>query len=185
MSEAWERAVAYLKPKLPDEEPGAAVSLSHTDSPVLRDLGNGLLVAYVVDDGKSFSYVQNRHLFAAGIDADQLHKSAISNLYALAEKHLRIQPHGPVFALFMESNFEASVLLLDTVWDVSFAKHVREEFVAAVPARDVLAFGDSSSPEAIAELRAIIGRLRTSKGDHLLSPSLFRRTNQAWVPYDV
>ena len=55
----------------------------------------------------------------------------------LAEQHPRMQPYGPVFALFMEGNFAASVLLLDTLWDVSFAKHVREEFVVALPARDV------------------------------------------------
>jgi Protein of unknown function (DUF1444) len=181
----WARAIAYLKAKLPDEDPGVAVSLSPEDSPVLRDLGNGLLVSYVVDEGKNFGYVQKRHLFAAGIGASELHKSAIDNLYTLAEKHLRIQPYGPVFAVFMEGNFEASVLLLDTVWEVSLAKHVREEFVAAVPARDVLAFGDSSSPEAITELRTMIGRLKTSKGDHLLSTSLYRRKNGAWVPYDI
>ena len=44
-------------------------------------------------------------------------------------------------------------------WDILFAKHVKEKFVAAVPARDVLAFGDSSSPAAVAKLRAIIDRL--------------------------
>jgi hypothetical protein len=81
----------------------------------------------------------------------------------LAEQHLQIQPYGPVFALFMEGNFEASVLLLDTLWNVSFAKHVRQEFVVAVPARDVLAFGDSSSAEAIAELNAITGQVQRQR----------------------
>jgi hypothetical protein len=56
----------------------------------------------------------------------------------LAEQHLQIQTFGPVFAMLMEGNFEASVLLLDTLWNVSFAKHVRDEFVVAVLARDVL-----------------------------------------------
>src|SRR5580700_7982374 len=59
----------------------------------------------------------------------------------LAEQHHRMQPYGPVFALFMEGNFAASVLLLDTLWDVSFAKHVREEFVVALPARTFLLLG--------------------------------------------
>jgi hypothetical protein len=73
----------------------------------------------------------------------------------------------------MEGNFEASVLLLDTSRDVSFAKHVREEFVVAGPARDVLAFGDSSSAEVIAEPNAITGRLLANgRGAHLLAPRL-------------
>ena len=169
MSETWTRAIAYLKPNLTDDESKPAISLSYEDSPVLRDLHNGLLVAYLVDEGTRFDYLQNRHLIAAGIDEDRLHKTAIDNLYSLAERHLWIQPYGPVFTLFMGGNFEASVLLLDTVWDISLAKHVQGEFVAAVPARDVLSFGDSSSPDAVAELRAIIDRLKCAGGDHPLS----------------
>jgi uncharacterized protein YtpQ (UPF0354 family) len=185
VSEDWTRAVAYLTAKVLDDGPPPVVSLSHADSPVLRDLENGLLVAYVVDEGKGFSYVQNRHLLAADIDKEKLHKTAIDNLYALAEQYLRIQPYGPVFTLFMEGNFEASVLLLDTLWDVSFAKHVREEFVVSVPARDVLAFGDSSSAEAIAELNAITGRVHANgRAGHLLSPRLYRRSGGMWAEYD-
>jgi hypothetical protein len=89
----------------------------------------------------------------------------------LAEQHLRMQPYGPVFALPIEGNFEASVLLLDTLWDVPFAKHVREKFVVAVPLRDVLASGGSSSAVAIAELNVITGRVYASgRGGHLLTP---------------
>jgi Protein of unknown function (DUF1444) len=181
VSETWTRAIAYLKPNLTDDEPAPTISLSHEDSPVLRDLHNGLLVAYLVDKGESFSYVQYRDLLDAGVDEDRLHRTAVDNLYSLAERHLRIQPYGPVFTLFMEGNFEASVLLLDTVWDLSLAKHVQGEFVAAVPARDVLAFGDSSSPEAVVELRAIIDRLKSSGADHPLSTSLYRRRHGTWM----
>ena len=54
-------ALPYIKAKLGDEG-GSALALSENDSPVVRDLGNGLLVVYVVDSGQSFQYVQNRHL---------------------------------------------------------------------------------------------------------------------------
>jgi hypothetical protein len=132
VSETWTRAIAYLKPNLTNDESEATVSLNHEDSPVLRDLHNGLLVAYLVDEGTRFDYIQNRHLIAAEIDEERLHKTAIGNLYSLAERHLRIQPYGPVFTLFMDGNFEASVLLLDTVWDISFAKHVISNNVGSV-----------------------------------------------------
>jgi uncharacterized protein YtpQ (UPF0354 family) len=183
VSENWTRAIAYLKPNLINDESEATMSLNHADSPILRDLHNGLLVAYMVDEGTRFSYLQNRHLIAAGIDEERLHKTAIGNLYSLAERQLRIQPYGPVFTLSMDGNFEASVLLLDTVWDISFAKHVKEDFVAAVPTRDVLAFGDSSSPEAVAELHAIIARLKLSGADHPLSTALYRRRRGNWLPH--
>ena len=183
MDNDWTRAIAYIKQKEP-EDGTACVSLSREDSPVLRDLGNGLLVSYVIDEGKSLSYIQQRDLFEAGIDENQLHRSAIKNLFGLASKHLRFQPAGNAFAVFMENNFEASVLLLDTVWDLSLAKYVHEEFIAAIPARDVLAFADSSSAVGIAELRGIVERVvNNPRADHLLSTSLYRRRGRTWVPF--
>jgi hypothetical protein len=108
----------------------------------------------------------------------------MDNLYRIAEGHLKIQPYGPVFAVFMEGNFEASVLLLDTVWDNSFANYIREDFVAAIPSRDVLAFGDSSSADGIAEVRAIVDRVATNSSDRIISTSLYRRRNGVWSDYD-
>jgi hypothetical protein len=182
---SWSKAVAYLKPRLPDDGPPPDLKISHEDSPVLRDLGNGFLVGYVVDDGGSLLYVQSRDLIRSGATEEDLHKSGIDNLYALAEQHLRVQIYGSIFAVFMEGNFEASVLLLDSVWDTSLAKHVRGGFVAAAPARDVLAFGDTSSPQAIGELRAVVDRLARSDADHILTNSLLHRSEGTWVVYDA
>ncbi len=174
------KAIAYLKPDLSREE-SPALALAHDESPVLRDWNNGLLVSYLVDGGNRFTYVQNKHLVACGISENQLHEVGINNLYTMAEKHLRIQQHGSVHALFMEGNFEASVLLLDTVWDISIKNLVREDFVAAVPTRDVLAFGDSSSPQAIKELHDVVGRLQSAQADHRLSTNLYRRKEGRWL----
>ena len=81
-----------------------------------------------------------------------------------------------------EANLEASVLLLDAVWDVSLANHVKGDFVTALPARDVLAFAESSSAEAVADLRTIIDRVTASRPDHQLSMSLYRRRHRVWLP---
>jgi hypothetical protein len=180
----WKSAIAYLKPNIPNDI-SPTFSLSFDDSPVLTDLDNGLLVSYVVDEGDNLGYIQNRHLSAAGINKTTLHLKAIDNLYSLAEKHLKVQPYGPVFALFMDGNFEASTLLLDTVWDISLARYVREGFVAALPARDVLAFGDSASEGAISELQAIVKRVTSSRADHALSNGLYRRTRKSWAVYEA
>jgi uncharacterized protein YtpQ (UPF0354 family) len=161
------------------------VQLAGEDEPVLRDLGNGLLVTYLVDAGEAFEYIQGRHLHAAGITPDTLHRTAIDNLYTLAERHLQVQPFGSIYAVFMEGHFEASVLLLDTVWDHSLADRARGGFLAVVPSRDVLAFGDASSASTRIELEAVVQRVVAGNADHLLSTSFYRRTGSAWEPADA
>lgn len=185
VSKDWvRRARPYIKPRLDGDAP-TDVSLGHDDSPVIRHLAEGLLVLYLVDEGKNFSYVQNRDLAEAAMTADELHGVAVGNLYELARHTLRIQPSAEIVAVFMEGNFEASVLLLDTVWETSLASHVRGEFIVAVPSRDVLAFGDSTSTAAVEALRAVIKRVHRSGADHLISDALYRRHLGAWVRHDA
>lgn len=172
-------AIAYLKAVAPDT--ADAVSLSEQDSPVMRDLGNGLLVSYVVDEGKSFSYVQNCHLAEAGIDLTKLHEYGLTNLSQIADENLKVQEYGSVYAIFADGNFEASFILLEDLWSRKLSALVQNEFVVAIPARDVLAFCDASSSEGIAELKNIVSRV--SGGDHLLSSSLYRRRGSEWAAY--
>jgi len=178
MSDLLRKAVAYLKVWAPEEN---AVSLPESDSPVILDLRNGLLVAFLVDNGQFFSYVQHRHLVEAGITITQLHEYGLANLKQIAKQKLQVRECGPIYAVFLDGNFEASLILLDDLWDKRFSHLVQGEFIAALPARDVLAFGDSSSAEAITELSNVVSRV--AGGDHLLSSSLYRRQGSHWRQY--
>lgn len=177
------RAMPYIKPDL-TEEPGPAVMLGHDDSPVLRDLGNGLLVAYLVDSGESFEYVQERHLSKACLTVDELHATAMNNLLVFMGERTRIESHGNIFALFLDGNFEASLLLVDPLWDQSLVKYVQNGFVVAVPARDIVAFADAQSAAGIAELNNIVSRLFPG-GDHLISQDLYKRESGQWVKFGI
>jgi hypothetical protein len=75
------RAIAYLVTRGSKE--GPAVTLSVRDAPVLTDLGNGLLVGYVVDHGAHLQYIQRRHLWAAGMTQAELHRNAVANLASM------------------------------------------------------------------------------------------------------
>jgi uncharacterized protein YtpQ (UPF0354 family) len=174
------RAVAYLKRALPADGPGTV--LSHQESPVLTDLANGLLVAYLVDQEDSFQYVQYRHLAAAGISEAELYHYGISNLSALLDqKGADVRPYQNIFAVLFGGNFEANLILLDDLWNRALAHLAPNGFIAAIPCRDILAFCDAGNASGIQELRELIQRVEN--GDHPISSVLYRRHASTWKIY--
>ena len=78
------------------------MTLPYDDFPVIRDYSSGLCVSYVVDDGGSYSYVQNRHLKEEAINDDELHRIGLRNLTDLAnQRDLRVQPYQSIYAVLM------------------------------------------------------------------------------------
>ena len=181
VSDFCNRAIAYLKASAPADEP--AIVVSDSDAPVLLAMNSGLLVAFLVDEGDSFAYVQNRHLSETGITPSQLQEIGLTNLEKIAKEKLRVQEYGAIYAVFLDGNFEASLMLLDRLWEKGLSRLAPSGFVIAIPARDVLAFCDVSSQAGLAELRNVVSRV--SDGDHLLTPSLFRREGGGWREYDA
>ena len=175
------RAVASLKRALPlDAEP--SITLSHQDSPVLTDLNNGLLVAYLMDQEEGFQYVQYRHLAAAGITEAELKRLGIANLSTLlSQRGANVRPYQNIFAVFFDGAFEASLILIDDLWDEKLAHFAPNGVIAAVPCRDILAFCDAENASGILELRQLIQRVES--GDHPISSVLYRRHASIWKPY--
>src|SRR5689334_7645921 len=110
------------------------------------------MVAYLVDVGQSFEYVQNRHLSRAHLTEDELHEMSMNNLLAFMSDRTSMQSNGNIFAMFLDGNFEASLLLLDELWEQSLIQYAPNGFVIAVPARDILAFADAATEAGIEEL---------------------------------
>jgi uncharacterized protein YtpQ (UPF0354 family) len=177
------RALACLKRALPaDETDEADIVLSREHSPVLTNLNNGLLVAYLVDEADHFQYIQQRHLDGAGLTRAELHQRCIANLRALLkQKEIKVQPYGNVFAILCGGHFEASAVLVDGLWDNALAHLAPNGFVVAIPCRDILAFCDARNASGLQELRGIIERAQD--GDHPISPVLYRRSAGTWEPY--
>lgn len=185
-SETVRQAVAYLKRALPPEPlPGeTVVELSLGDTPVMRELGNGLLVAYLVDEGARYGYVQHRDLETSGFSEAELHSLGIQNLSAVAEQRLEVQPYSAIFAVLMGGTFEASMLLLDHLWEHAFTRYVSGDFLVAIPARDVLAFGDASSATTVSALKAVVARL-LANGSAELATGLYRREGRDWLAHNA
>lgn len=175
-----DRAIAYLKAVV-DEHDSPAMMLSHADSPVMRPFADGLCICYVVDDGESYQYVQQRHLVQDGISEDELYRTGIRNLTELANnRDVRVQPYHGIHAVLMGGDFEASLLLLDQLWEHGFRQFVSGDYAIAIPARDILAFCDSDSAQGISELQQVIARC-SSGGDHLISDKIYVRRDGSFV----
>jgi hypothetical protein len=179
-----ESAIAYLRPDLSDEPGKADVVLGGNDEPVLKPLGNGMLVAYLADEGDHFTWVQRKHLMAEGVMPAQLHTQALSNLGAKASEMLRVTNQGEFFACFLDGNFEASLLLLDDLWDEHLRELIPNGVVAGVPARDILMFCDVRSELGLQEIAHRVDKVWPN-GDHLLRRELYIRNNHAWLKHNA
>ena len=177
-----QEAVAYLMPSLPDAEP--TIELASLDVPVITDLNNGLLAGYLVDQGDYFRYVQQRHLVASGLTEAELHRHAVENLAVLMDVNApKIQPCDEAFLIFFGGNFEASLILVDALWDEHLNHLTPNGFLITIPNRDILAFCDAESSSGVEELRRIITRVEG--GDHPITSTLYRRdaATRTWRPY--
>jgi uncharacterized protein YtpQ (UPF0354 family) len=176
------RALPYLVSRGSRERP--VVSLPAPDALVLTDLGNGLLVGYVVDHGPHFQYIQRGHLWAAGMTRAELHLHAVARLATmLADKSGKIHACADGFVVVFDGYFDASLILVDVLWDETIADLAPNGFVVAIPNRNVLAFCDSRTPEGPEQLRRIIEDVGT--GDHPLTKTLYHRdpARRDWRPY--
>lgn len=177
------RAVAYLHQADPadaDILADEAARATAADRPLLRSLGHGLVAAYVVEEDAEFHYVLVHEFEASGLARDELHASATRNLEAIARRSVEVHPYGHIHAVLMGNDFEASLLLCDGFWN-AHAALAPGGIVAAIPARNVLAFGDASSKDALQELDDLCTRVDPAI-DHPLTDTLLRRVDGQWVP---
>jgi hypothetical protein len=169
---AVDQAIAYLK--LFEPGSGNSIELSEEAMPVMSPLVGDLITGYVIDIGPAFQFVQERDVRTAGIGKEALHRIGVANLSdKLSADSLSIQQMGEIYAVFLDQHFEASLMLVDRLWDEIMIEHLPGDVVAAVPWRDILIFCDASSAVGIENLKTQVELL--DEGTHPLSKSLFRR----------
>lgn len=160
MDDFLSRSIACLLPSAGSEG---------QDGRLVRGIGNGFMIAYAVDN----HWVHPHHLATCGATPADVHRQAMDNLFTLCSRHIKVQQFGPIYGVFVDGCFEASMFLLERLWQQDFAGLVNQGYAIAAPARDVLAFCDIDSSEGKAELKRMIERVWDG-GDHLLSRELFR-----------
>jgi len=150
-------------------------------SPVMRATGGLFAVCYLVDRGDHFVWVNKSELEASGLTRDQLHVAGLFNLGGVINRKpgLRVLPQGSFNGLVMGGDHEASLVLLDELWDQSLKEHYSGAPVVAIPVKDICAFCDEGSMEGIDRLRAIIDR-HVKKGDKIICDRLLVRRGNRW-----
>lgn len=113
----------------------------------------------------------------------QLLNIGISNLKKIATKNFRLKPYKSIYSVFLDGNFEASLILITELWEKILKSYINNKFVVAIPARDMLVFCNSKSVEGLRELNSICKRVKND-GDHLLSDSLYIRDGIKWMEFE-
>ncbi|MFC4104218.1 DUF1444 domain-containing protein [Paenibacillus xanthanilyticus] len=184
------KALPYLKPiAIEEAEDEQGYALSPEDDIVELPWNEGFIVTFLCDDEGMdvYRYVQNRDLRELGLTPEQLLAQSLDHLYDRTESHeLQLQElqDAAYTMLLMDGSFEASLLLLDDLWDGTLNDYAPSGYAVAFPARDVLMFSDIRSEEGIAQMRAVIERIWVN-GDHLLSKAIWTRNAGKWVRLDA
>jgi uncharacterized protein YtpQ (UPF0354 family) len=173
--------VPLIKAAIPENDHASAIELNGEDALVDDPFVANLFIMYAFDLPSLFRFVARRDLERLGISSEGLRELAVSNLRRVLPE---IECHGepPVFMLTVGGNLEASLLLIDDLWE-SLCGLVAGELVAAVPARDVLMFTGNESVEGIAAIRNSIERIWNG-GDHLISKSLLVWRDRRWLKFE-
>jgi hypothetical protein len=175
-----------LDPPSPDDENlevrvPSVPDMPAEDVPVTRAVQGVFLVCYMIDEGSHYTYVNEGQLQASGMTREQLHRLGVANLAALVDGKPGLSLHAQegFHGLTVGGQFEASLLLVDALWDRVLAKHFPHGPVVTIPSRDVCAFCDAQSARGVAQLRKVAARV-TAGGQRLLSDKLFIRKDGTW-----
>jgi uncharacterized protein YtpQ (UPF0354 family) len=144
---------------------------------VYDELNSDLIILYGEDSAKNISYFGPKDLEKAHIDRNELRGLACENLKRLLPKIERLGTNG-LYMITAGGDYEASLLLLDSVW-TGLEKEVHGEVVVAIPTRDLLVVSGSEDTEGIAKMKQIVLRA-TAKGAYRLTTKLFVRHNGAF-----
>jgi hypothetical protein len=165
----------------------AVADPSGDSNPVVRAVKGVFGVMYAIDEGNSLAFVNMGDVRAAGITLDQLHEISLRNLAAKVNDKtagLKLKRLENSFGLVLGGYYEASLVLLDNLWEGPLKAYIPNAPLVTIAARDICAFCDKASAAGKAELKGICDRV-SQRGDHLISREMFtRNADGRWLKYE-
>lgn len=177
-------SLPYLKTKL-NENTNAnrkTVVVPDLSFPVQIEVNDRLHLEFLMDKGDVYQYVVNEFLVKSGASEEELLKNSINNIWAKIESGMQVFPVGNLKGLVIGGDVDASLFIIDQIWDKSFSDPSKGDIIVAIPARDMITFGYSNIDSTVQELEAIVDRT-WENGDHLITKQLYIRKNSKWVEF--
>ena len=172
--------VPLVKAVVGEAEGGEVIELPPNDSPISVPLIAELIVMYALDYPDRFEFITRRHLQENGLNQEELHALALRNLPNRVPK---IEMHGesPRYMITAGGNFEATLLLLDGLWD-QLTEHLPGKPMAVVPARDLL-FVSGSEYEGASQFLTDVATKELEEKRYALSQCILIREGGKWHAY--
>jgi uncharacterized protein YtpQ (UPF0354 family) len=150
--------------------------------PMIEHLCGDLWIVYAIDESETISTLSYDSMVAAAVAEEELHPLAVENLERILPE-VECHGDGPWFLLTAGSNYVASLLLFDGMWD-KLAETVDGHIVATVPTRDVLMYTGSQSASGLSAIRERSVEIASS-GAHAISDSLIMRDGRKWTVFNA
>ena len=161
----------------------AMLAQGATDPPTYHSeaLAEGLVVLFAEDRPNSVRYLSREDLESVGADLDTLREDALGNLRPRMPE-LSVYGGEGLYLLEAGGNFEASLLLVDTLWTTeSFP--VEGELVIAVPSRDAIIVTGTGNVAALQQLRQLALEIH-AESPYRLTPEPYVRRDGRWQRLD-
>lgn len=149
---------------------------------MIEHLCGDLWIVYAVDQTETISTLTYDSMTAADVSENELRDLAVENLGRILPE---VERHGdgPWYQLTAGSDYVASLLLFDGIWD-QIAETLNGQIVATVPSRDVLMYTGSQSASGLSAIRERSNEI-AHNGAHAISDSLIVREAGKWKIFNA
>jgi uncharacterized protein YtpQ (UPF0354 family) len=138
---------------------------------VYEKYNNALIIVYAENTETSIRYFTQEDFGKLSISRDSLFPLAVKNLKGLLPE-IRSKGENGTFMITAGGDFEASLILLNSIWTNENFK-VKGDIVVAIPNRDMLMITGSKDEQGIKTIKEVTANSFT-KGNYQVSPYLFR-----------
>jgi len=174
-----EHAIAYLKEIWREDREGeTAIKIPDDQNMLEKEFTEDMSIFYLLDEGDSFLFVNGKMLSESTYTLDDLHQIGLKNLYDISKTMQASKNDKGIIYFTGNGNFEASLVLVDYIWDSWLIDECPNGYYVTLPARDILAICDKSNDIGIQELKRIAGKKKVF--DHQLSDKIYERIGNTW-----